>query len=198
MPIGLANFAQEAFGGLTSGAKRCAPPRGFRGAEGTRIARPVPAGPFGSGPRPLRGSAAQKAGLRYEAKVLRLLKECFDGFQASQWFEFEDPSTRGRRWCQPDGLLLRSGLSGDGRSKRAFLFEVKIRATSDAWYQLKHLYAPVIQAAYQPEEIYFINICRSFDPSIPFPETPNHLSEISEAAICAGEARKLSVYTWKL
>jgi hypothetical protein len=50
------------------------------------------------------------------------------------------------------------------------LFEVKARFTSDAWWQLRKLYEPVVRAAFSPKTLLSVIICRSFDPSVAFPE----------------------------
>lgn len=190
MPSGLASAAlATGYGSFPARAQLCAPPKGFRSAEGLRSAKVLAVGPFGRSPTPLRGSGAQKAGLRYERKVLDLLGQCFAGFERSPWFEFVDQAGY-RRFCQPDGLWR----SPDGT--KAVIFEVKIRHTSDAYYQLEQLYSPVVQAVYSPKEIAKVILCRSFDPSIPFPEALTQLHEVSPQGVFG--AAGIGVYTWKL
>ncbi len=185
MPSGLA--LASGYGSFPTRSVACSPPSGFRTAEGLRSAKALATGPFGAGPAPLRGSAAQKAGLRYERKVLDLLGGLFNGFQRSPWFEFID-RTGCRRFCQPDGLWLAEG--------RAVIFEVKIRHVSDAYYQLRSLYEPVVRKVFAPQALSRIILCRSFDPSVPFPEPLEILTELSPARLPNGVATGL--YVWRL
>lgn len=170
-----------------AGADRCAPPRGFRSAEGVRRAWLSGGGPFGRTPS-LRGkSAAQKAGIRYERKVNKELSlELGAGFDSSVWFRYNDAS--GERWCQVDGLWW----ANDGET--AVIFEVKSRFTSDGWYQLRLLYEPVVRAALQPKRIQHVLICKSFDPAMPFPEDFNLIPSVRSPL----EPGVVSVLPWRL
>lgn len=175
------------FWGVRAGVAPCAPPRNFRPAEGVRAAWPSEGGPFSRTPT-LRGrSVAQKAGIRYERKVLKELGERFGPqFLPAQWMRFEDET--GERWCQPDGILL--------REEGATIFEVKYTFISDAHYQLRQLYAPVVQRAYRPKRTNLIVICRNFDPATPFPEKPVLLRTPSEVASFATD--EMGVLSWML
>lgn len=195
MPSGLAGAVVGWAGAGSPSPRRasapCAPRSGFRSAEGLRFARPLLAGPFGRSPTPLRGTQAQKAGIRYERKVTSFLRSCFfDGLQVGPWFEFLDVNG-GRRYCQPDALWLSKDKSF------AIIFEVKIRFTSDAYYQLRKLYAPVVRKALEPQRIGLVNVCRSFDPAVPFPEPVVHLQALSSEVIAA-KLDDFCVYTWRL
>lgn len=140
----------------------CRPPRGFREVEGVREARPMPQGPFGSTPTNFVGSPAQKAGLRYERHVHAMLDAVFPGtYRASQWYQYRDRKGI-LKWCQPDGVLLCGSL--------AVVFEVKARFCAEAWWQLRRLYSSVILCAHQPSVLGLCVVCKSYDPSVPFPE----------------------------
>lgn len=169
------------------GAAPCAPPRGFRPAEGVRAAWPSEGGPFTRTPT-LRGrTPAQKNGIRYERKVLKELSDRFGtSFRPAQWMRFEDET--GERWCQPDGILL--------RPEGATIFEVKYTFISDAYYQLRQLYSPVVQRAFLPKKINLIVVCRNFDPATPFPEKPFLLRLPSEVESFSGES--MGVLSWML
>lgn len=187
MPQGL---ALEVPNGGFSGARTLAPPRGFRGAHGViRNAQMVDAGPWGRGAAPLRGSAAKKAGLRYERKVISLLNECFEGLLPHQWFKWTD-ETGVPRWCQTDAVLP----CADG----VIIFEVKIRGTGDAWWQLHQKYRPVVEQAIGKPARALVQICRSFDPAVPYPCEVHHLEDISQEAILACPPGKLICYSWRL
>lgn len=162
---------------------RCAPPRRFRSAEGVLRAWPSGAGPFSSTPS-LRGkSAAQKAGIRYERKIIsELISEYPDGLRPGQWFRFEDAS--GLRWCQVDALRV--------EPQRAIVFEVKSRFSSDAWWQLRKLYEPVVRLAFKVPVVPVV-ICRNFDPWAQFPEAYSVIHKLSSI-----QPDVLNVLPWRL
>jgi len=147
----------------------CPPPPRFQSAEGVRSAWAVASGPFGRTPT-LRGrSAAQKGGIRYERKVQSALAaEYGRHFLPSAWFQFLTKESDLRRWCQLDGLVRHRDQAGD---ESVVLFEVKTHFTSDAWWQLRKLYEPVVRAAFSPKHVVLVVICKHFDPSVAFPES---------------------------
>jgi len=166
MPLGLAGSAS----GVPVGPQYCAPPSWFRGVEGVRSAWPQSGGPFGRTPARLRGSVAQRQGKRYERKVLEYLSEVLgDRFRASQWFKFEDNSGD-FRWCQLDGILH--------TTFGTVIFEVKYTFTSDAWWQIRHLYEPIVKKIYG-RPIAAAIVCKNFDPAVPFPEPHILLPSVS-------------------
>jgi hypothetical protein len=82
----------------------------------------------------------------------------------SPWIKF---LSDGRwRWCQPDGLLF---LPEQGR---LVVVEVKYQHTADAWWQVRHLYQPVLEHIF-PRRLWEYEACeivKWFDPAIVFPE----------------------------
>lgn len=167
---------------------RCAPPRRFRSAEGVVEARREPSGPFAT--PSLRGkSEAQKLGIRYERKVLKELSVEYGArFAPSQWFSYRVSGDTSRRWCQVDGFLA-SSPNEDSLT----LFEVKSRFTSDAWYQLRQLYAPVVGCVYPTASLRLVVICRSFDPWTPFPEAYSVLESLEKIP-----SNVMGVFPWRL
>lgn len=121
-------------------------------------------------PRRSRASPAQKAGLAYEKKAVSYLKQLFPNLIVGQWFKFSDG--RENRFCQTDAV----NLDGDA----ATIFEIKIRWTATAWWQLRELYSPVVRAAYQPKRIHLVCVTRAFDPAIPIPETINFVDDLRD------------------
>jgi hypothetical protein len=110
----------------------------------------------------VRGRKAQ--GLKYEKKVLDYLEdESSFPLLRSPWLEFEEASGR-RRWCQPDGLLL------DIWGGRIIVVEVKYQHTSNAWWQLRQLYLPVLRRLFGEYVLHPLEICKWYDPAQPFPE----------------------------
>lgn len=120
---------------------------------------------------------AQRAGLSYQK---RMEKYCAsrDGqwiVRCGVWYCFCDVNGR-RRYCQPDILLL------DHERKCAVVVEVKLRWTSEAWWQLQRLYIPVLGRALQGWTLIPLCITRSFDPAIPVPEEVRFCNDLFDAA----------------
>jgi len=84
----------------------------------------------------------------------------------SQWFSFFDGERV--RYCQPDALLLFERLS------LLLIVEVKYSHTPDAFWQLEHLYVPVLRAfmGVSHWKIATCEIVKWFDPSTRFPVRP--------------------------
>jgi hypothetical protein len=165
------------------------PPPGFRAAEGVRSARLetkiVDLPPRGA-------SFAQRSGLRYEAKVHAALAAALgEAFYKNPWMSFEDSS--GWRRCRPDGLAVCDSFAGRGL---VIIFEIKIRHMPEAWWQLRRLYEPVVEQAFPRREIRVVEIVRSFDPSMPFPERPTILSTLEESWT-RKTLPELAVFEWK-
>ena len=113
-------------------------------------------------------------GIRYERKVHEYLELLYgDRYVSSPWLRF---FAEGKwRWCQPDGLLF------DLQSGRITIVEVKYQHTSDAWWQVRHLYQPVLQAMF-PEKLWSFDACeivKWYDPDTRFPEKLVLAQEIS-------------------
>lgn len=138
---------------------RVLPPAYFRPAINPHNVRQIDYRPHGKRP-----NAAQKVGLRYEAEFHKFARAMSLGkyttFEHHQ-LSFQDDT--GWRACRPDGVLMVGGT--------LYIFEVKIRHTTDAWWQLHHLYKPVLQIVFPKLPIVCIEVCRSFDPMVDFPGT---------------------------
>lgn len=185
MPLGLA--ADVAVSRVRP--RECAPPPWFRGAEGVRSAWATSGGPFGRTPARLRGSAAQRAGIRYERKAIKFLtKEFGKDFTPSQWFQFTDMYGK-VHFCQVDGLIRINNF--------LILCEIKVTFTSDAWFQLRKLYEPVIRKALNPPRLASLIVCKSFDPAVPFPEAPLILPTIRGVCSPEWDCTKIGVFAWR-
>lgn len=174
----LPQFLQE-----TKPVQVAAPPR-FRG-----VLPPVKWAVCKSGSWvPLPGiTAAQKAGLRYEAKVHRYMEEHFgEAYRASPLIRFQDDN--GVRQCIPDGLLQVRG--------RVVIFEVKHQHMPEAWWQLKRLYQPVVEALFPAVPVHVVEVCRSYDPSTPFPCSV-HLIENIHTYVLQNKLEPFGVLKWK-
>lgn len=123
-----------------------------------------------------RRSGAQKAGLAYQKRIVEHLVGEFGraSVDAGAWFHYLDDSLR-RSYCQPD-VLVEFGPS-------CLVVEIKLRWTSDAWYQLRKLYLPVLTAALLPTTLIPLVICRSYDCAVPAGEAVNLIDTPADAKV---------------
>lgn len=109
----------------------------------------------------------EKDGLRYERKVHERLHDQHGlAYIASQWFDYFDGESV--KHCQPDGLLLFPA------SRVLLIVEVKRSHTPEAYWQLEHLYVPVLRA-FMRDSSWSIATCevvKWFDPCTRFPVRP--------------------------
>ncbi len=168
-----------------------APPQGFRPVLGRVSAVSLSRSGFAR----TRGSgganghtAAQHSGLRYEDKAQEWLCATLPDYVRSPWVRFVEHTEFGddKRACVPDGLLL--------QPPNAFVFEIKIRHTTDAWFQLRRLYAPVIAALPRIDRVFLIEVCSSFDPSVLNPEPIARILDIER--FCESPWHPYGVFVW--
>lgn len=133
------------------------PPRGFTPIRGTPLDvafstwRP---------PKSRGNTSAQKAGLRYEARVCEAMaKEFGPSFVPQPTISFTDAG--GSRAAIPDGLLRVGDAVG--------IVEIKYTHTPLAWWQLRKLYEPLLQRL-TTNKIILFEVCHSYDPAVDFPE----------------------------
>lgn len=161
------------------------PPRWFRPPQG-RVSEVeiLPRGYTTQGLGSPKGhTGAQKNGLRYEAKVQVFFASLWPTYTASPYVRFRDES--GWRHCIPDGLLT--------FKTHVVLFEIKSQHMPDAWWQLRRLYIPVVEAAVK-RTVFPVEVVAQFDPTTPFPETFTLIEDI-ETYVEAPS--KFGVYPWK-
>lgn len=128
-------------------------------------------------------TAAQKAGLKYEEKILDRLSQEFPlGFRPQPSISYHDVS--GRRLAIPDGLLRVRDF--------VVIVEVKYSHTSLAWWQLRRLYEPLLRHL-TSATLVPLEICKSFDPSVVVPEPVSLISSLDEIA-----PGKMQVLQWKM
>ena len=124
--------------------------------------------------RKKRYTGRRLEGVRYEKKVQSHLEDFYgDRYIPSPWIRF---FTGGAwRWCQPDGILL------DVPHGLLTIVEVKYQHTSDAWWQVRQLYEPVLRVMF-PESLWRFTACevvKWYDPAIQFPEKVVLANEVS-------------------
>lgn len=143
------------------------PPKGFRAAGNVEWAEFRFEGPWG--PNSPRGSTpARQAGLAYERRVHRHLRESYSSgilYAPGQWIEFREQGFRQSRWAQPDGLLL------DLDNGLVVIVEIKLRHTERAWWWLRQLYAPLLRSIFPPAwRFAYLEVTRYYDPEVHWPE----------------------------
>ncbi len=112
-------------------------------------------------------SPARRAGQKYEASMQKRLDKDFGlAYLPGPWLRFLSVGDTKPSYCQPDGLLF---LPEEGK---LVLVEIKLKHCTEAWWQLKYKYLPVVEAIFPPD-LWAIAICevvKWFDPSTAFPE----------------------------
>jgi len=137
------------------------PPEGFRPAGLVRAAFFVTEPTF----RKRKYTGRRLEGVRYERRVHEHLAQAYgDRYVPSPWLRFLGET--GWRFCQPDGLLF------DFPRGRITVVEVKYQHTADAWWQVRHLYLPVLQKLFPPHlwAFDFCEVVKWYDPATLFPE----------------------------
>lgn len=104
------------------------------------------------------------------------------------WFEYVENGRYKARYCQPDGILF------DFYNRKITVVEVKLQHTADAWWQLKHLYIPVLTKVFPPDiwEYAMVEVVKWYDRAIPFPEPVKLVSNIQ--SLSCGE---FGVHIWR-
>lgn len=132
-------------------------------------------------------SAAHKRGLAYEQSVFELLEATFgNAFMPNPWLWFRD--NRGYRRCQPDGLLFFPG--------RVVIVEVKLSHVAAAYWQLRRLYAPVIEHLCPQRKIELLEITRSYDPAVALPELVGLVDDLFSIET-SPLGTQMKVFSWK-
>jgi len=103
-----------------------------------------------------------RAGIAYERKVKQWLKEQRPNVELGPWFTFRSGLNSQARYCQPDAIEMVDGS--------LYIYEIKLRYSVDAWWQIMRLYHPVLAAALRPTHIFSTIICRVFDPTVVTPD----------------------------
>lgn len=109
-----------------------------------------------------RGKRA--TGIRYERRAQEILLQEYPTYVASPWLTFLDDKNK-LHWCQPDGFFL------DLKRGIITIAEIKIKHTSDAWWQIWHLYVPVMRNIFPTYEFRGIEIVKWYDPAVVFPKS---------------------------
>lgn len=153
------------------------------------IVLPVKEAALGNWTRSSTGvSAAQKSGLRYEKKIHIALRERY-GFMyhESQAIHYVDNSGGGT--CIPDGIIKLPTC--------IVVVEVKSQHMPESWWQLRKKYEPIVRAVWPGEDILLLEICRSLDIDMPYPEKFTIVEDLDKWTLDASDG-SLGVLKWKL
>ena len=142
----------------------CPPPRRVRPAGEILSATFVAPPPFVVPHR--TKNKARANGIRYEKKAHAYLEEAFpDSIVLGPWIKFRAKGQAKAIYCQPDALIL------DIRLGTITVIEIKLKHTSDAWWQVRRLYLPLVQSIFGEEWDYIaVEVAKWFDPHTKFPE----------------------------
>lgn len=156
----------------------------YRPATEVKWAKLLPHQPVFIKRKKSRGKYA--VGVRYERQVqehLALLALARPNFEylESPWIEYEDES--GKRWCQPDGLIV--------SSTAIIIAEIKYQHTIDAWWQLVHLYRPVVKVLFPNHRpVCLLEIVHWHDPAVAWPER----YDLTDSPLRIPQANKIAVH----
>jgi len=129
-------------------------------------------------------------GIRYERKAHQYLAERFpSGHVLAPWVSFKSRERIGYFHCQPDALIL------DLRRNSITVVEIKLKHTSDAWWQVRQLYMPVVQHIFGPSWDYIaVELAKWFDPHTKFPERFEFVDDVGD--LPALSPRTFHVHLW--
>jgi len=122
-------------------------------------------------------SARQKMGIAFEDKLQWQLFESNWNYVPRPWLQFMRKGEGRLQHCQPDGLLI------DPVAGLIVVVEVKLAHTTDAWWQMRQLYVPVLRHIFPERRWTYrcVTIVKWFDPAIKFPEPLCLIDKIHEA-----------------
>lgn len=123
-------------------------------------------------------AGARGRGVAYERKAQKELQRRWgDFYLPSPWIVWADHSGQ-PSWAQPDGLLF------DFRRGRITIIEIKLRHTTESYWQLRYLYLPLVEKIFPPQahwKIFTLEMCRWYDSKVIYPghhrlcPEPSHL-----------------------
>jgi len=157
-------------------SKCCRPPARFHPAGDVRHAEfSIEPPPF---IRPKKVIGARARGIKYEEKAQRHMDFMAPGrYVPGPWFKYTNDD--GKYWCQPDGLLF------DFSRGTITIVEFKLKHTSDAWWQTRRLYEPVVSKIFGVTTWRYTicEIVKWFDSEAAFPETFNMARDPTDLTI---------------
>lgn len=116
--------------------------------------------------------SSRVAGKKFEAHVHAQLDFIYRNYRQGPWVSFSGPEQQ-HRLCQPDALIIEQDLN------RVLIVEIKAQHTTDAWWQLRKKYEPVVRVLL-PLHTRVVEICDNCDTSIAFPEPIKLITNLEE------------------
>lgn len=132
---------------------------------------------------------ARRAGIKYEEKVQAFLSRTYqDAYIPSPWIHYWEAKEYKSYWAQPDGLLI------DLVKGHIVIVEVKLRHTSDAWWQLAMKYLPLVKELFGTDfEYSLLEVTKWHDPSTIFPVSYRMIPRIHSI-----KPNEFGVHIWNL
>ena len=134
-------------------------------------------------------TAAKLNGLRYEWTVEDYLIDLSHALDCRALIQptikFTDFGSV--RICRPDAILELNG--------KTVVVEIKIQHMPEAWWQLRKLYQPVLESMNAFGKIYCLEIVKSYDAAMPFPEPVELIDSI--ISYMRQPTEKFAVHVWK-
>lgn len=109
------------------------------------------------------------------------------------WLRFASSVNSKLTFCQPDAVYVDRDLL------RCTVFEIKLKHTSDAWWQVRQLYIPVLRAILPPSfTFHAVELVKWYDPHTAFPEKFRYLESIDQKHLAQlGEDFNLHIWSGK-
>ena len=159
-------------------------PKGWRSAEG--VTKVVVSDRKPGFVKPFNMNGKQKASKHYEKVAQFYLKQCFgDNFYPSVWLKYVE--RRGQRWCECDGVMANK------ETKEVIIFEMKLKHTARAWWQLHKKYLPVLQFAFKDWHFRVVEMTNVHDPEIVYPDGVKIVYNLKDLA----ELPKTNIFIWR-
>lgn len=128
--------------------------------------------------------------MKYEQQVQEHFLDLMpDKYVPGPWLYFN--GEHGVQWCQPDGLIV------DLRGGKIVIVEIKYQHTTDAWWQMRHLYLPVLQHIF-PESLWdfkLLEVVKWFDGMLQWPEQVRPVAHPLDVLTVSGSST--GVHIWK-
>lgn len=134
-------------------------------------------------------SLAKIAGIKYEQQFLMFLRKEFPQVYIRPHVHFRDGGDH--RTVIPDAVLFCDDDQGRPQTK---IFEVKRQHMPEAWWQLERLYRPVLQAAFPSHYIACVEVVRTYDSQMPWPEEHVLFNDLKHAVLSSD---KIGVLKWR-
>lgn len=148
---------------------RVAPPPGFRPLGDVLVTRIAGSGFHGG----VGKTVAQRAGIRYEAKVQKYIRRQVGNEWYREWPRLE---VMGKgyvlRTLIPDGLYIYNDV--------ATIIEIKRQHMPESWWQLRQLYEPAVKKISLISHVNLLTIVQSFDPAMPYPEPVERIFDVAD------------------